>query len=251
MRAPQCNSVLTVAIGMAIVVAIASQPEPAIPESGTTIRRPSDVPETEVVQAAFKPNTTLVATLVDLDIPRDIAHNVAKFIQPVFDVRNFRSGNFFKLKKDTDGNVETFEYKINDEKVLEVKRNEDSYKARIATLPLERRETTIVAEITSGNNNLYSALGEENEQAVQLAEKVASIFAWDVDFNSDLQKSDKIRVIVPALYHEGQFVKWGDIEAAELVNGGKTRRAYRFDGSYYDAKGNALKRTLQIGRAHD
>ena len=73
---------------------------------------------------------------------------------------------------------------------------------------------------------------------------MASIFAWDVDFNSDLQPDDRIRIVAPALYHEGQFVKWGNIEAAELVNSGKTYRAFRYQGSYYDAKGNALKRAM-------
>jgi murein DD-endopeptidase MepM/ murein hydrolase activator NlpD len=44
------------------------------------------------------------------------------------------------------------------------------------------------------------------------------------------------------LSYEGKFVKWGDVQAAELVNSGKTYRAYRFQNAYYDAKGNALKR---------
>ena len=50
--------------------------------------------------------------------------------------------------------------------------------------------------------------------------------------------------MVPALYYEGQFVKWGEIQAAELVNSGKTYRACRWEGSFYDMKGNAMKRAF-------
>jgi murein DD-endopeptidase MepM/ murein hydrolase activator NlpD len=162
----------------------------------------------------------------------------------VFDVREFRSGKSFKLEKDADGTLRAFEYKISEEKILEVQRGADVYDARISTLALESRDTIVSSEITAQRNSLYAALSDQEGNAVQLAEKVASIFAWDVDFNSDLQVNDSVRIIVPALYHEGQFIKWGDIQAAELVISGKAYRGYRYEGSFYDAKGNALKRSF-------
>jgi murein DD-endopeptidase MepM/ murein hydrolase activator NlpD len=229
-------------IGVVVLASMASAPPPLVPESGTNPRGTTAVPQVQVVEASVKPNTTLVATLVDFDIPSDIAHDVARLVQPVFDVRNFRSGNSFKLEKDTEGNLHAFEYKIDREKILEVLRDADSYAARVSTLALKSEDVTILAEITPRENSLYAALLAQNRNAVELAEKVASVFAWDVDFNSDLQVADQIRIHVPALSYEGQFVKWGDVNAAELVNSGKTYRAYRFQNAYYDAKGNALKR---------
>ena len=205
-------------------------------------------PRIEVVEGAFKRNSTFVATLVDFDVPVEIAHQIASLVQPVFDVRGFRSGKTFKLEKDTEGTLRAFEYKISEDKVLEVQResdSSDSYEARVSTLELENRETIVTTEINAKQNSLYAALAaQEGGQAVQLAEKVASIFAWDVDFNTDLQVSDRIRIVVPAYYYEGQFVKWGDVQAAELVNAGKTFQAFRYEGSFYDGKGNALKRAF-------
>jgi len=217
-----------------------------IPESGAIYSGTVVPPRIEIVEGAFKPNATLVATLVDLEVPREIAHDIARLIQPVFDVRSFHSGNYFKLEKDTDGSLRTFEYKINDEKVLEVQREEDGYAAKVSKVDLESRDTVVTATITKQENSLYAALGEHDKNGVALAEGVASIFAWDVDFNSELQVSDEIRIVVPGLYHEGQFVKWGPIQAAELVNSGKTYRAYRFEDAYYDAKGNAVRRSLLV-----
>ncbi len=216
------------------------------PESSTVYGGTLPAAQGKVIEGVIKPHTTLVATLIDLETPKEIAQEIARLVQPVFDTRLFHSGNPYKAEKDAGGALRAFEYKINDEKILKIQRGDDGYAANVAKVDLESRETIVTARISKHSNNLYAALGENDKAAVTLADGVASIFAWDVDFNSNLQVSDEIRVVVPALYHNGQFVKWGDIKAAELVNSGKTYRAFRFQDSYYDAKGNALKRSLLV-----
>lgn len=243
---PKCNTILTGLIALVLLVSVLPPPSDFVAET-ESIREESvftNLPRIEVVEGAFKRNTTLVATLVDFDIPAELAESVARLIQPVFDVRDFRYGKPFKIEKDTDGNLRAFEYKISDEKILEVQRGADSYEAKVSTLNLESRDTVITSQITASRNSLYAALAEQERSAVQLAEKVAAIFGWDVDFNSDLHVNDSIQIVVPAYYHEGEFIKWGDIQAAELVNSGKTYRAFHYEGSYYDAKGNAVKRAM-------
>ena len=243
----KCNITLAAVISFAVLRIAAPPSTPSfLPETSALSAGTHVAPGIQIVEGAFKPNATLVATLVDLEVPRELAHDIARLIQPVFDVRRFHSGNYFKLAKDTDGSVRTFEYKINDEKVLEVQRESDGYAAKVSRLDLESRDTVVTATITKKENNLYAALGEHDKRAIALAENVASIFAWDVDFNSELQVSDQIRIVVPGLYHEGHFVKWGNVQAAELVNSGKTYRAFRFEDSYYDAKGNAVRRSLLV-----
>ena len=245
----RCNAALTSLISLAVFFALLPQPSEFVSEAGTIHEDAilASLPRIEIVEGAFKKNSTLVATLVDFDIPSALAENIARLIQPVFDVRGFRSGQSFKLERDTAGMLRNFEYRISDDKVLEVQRvadNLDNYEAKVTTLDLESRDRMITSEITLSRNSLYAALAEQDGQAVQLAEKVASVFASDVDFNSEMQVNDRIRIVVPALYYEGQFVKWGDIQAAELVNSRKTYRAFRFGGSFYDAKGNAMKRAF-------
>ena len=251
MTLPKCNAVLTTLLVVVVFYAVLPQSLEVVEETGS-VREEAllrGLPRIEVVEGEFKPNSTLVATLIDFDIPSGLAHSVAGFIQPVFDVRGFRSGKTFKLEKDADGTLRAFEYKISEDKILEVQRSPDAgelnaYDARISTLDLEGRDMMISGEITPERNSLYAALGEQDGNAVYLAEKVAMIFAWDVDFNSELRVNDHIRIVVPAYYHKDQFIKWGDVQAAELVNNGKTYKAFRFEGSFYDEKGNALKRSL-------
>ena len=199
-----------------------------------------DIPKTEVVEDTIQRNRTLVATLVDYDVPLAIAKEVADLIRPVFDVRKLRFGNSFRLEKEIDGTLKAFEYKIDDESVLKVQKGADSYEAKVEKLDLETRETTINAEI---HNSLWEALSDYPKREY-LATELAQIFQWEVDFSTEIQPGDQIRLIVDESLHDGNFVKYGNIQAAELVNSGKHYRGFRFNDSYYDQKGVSLKRAI-------
>jgi murein DD-endopeptidase MepM/ murein hydrolase activator NlpD len=233
--------------GVFLVAIVSLVQEPPAPEPPQNAFYPGagvpQLPQLEVVEGRIRRNTTLVATLVDLDVPVTLANDLAALIQPVFDLRTLRPGNFFRLEKDPGGAMHAFEYKIDDERILKVEREDDAYAAKVETLPLEAREAVIAGEITAEQNSLFAVL-ETHPRGADLAVSLSEIFAWDVDFNSDLQRNDRFRVIVEAYYHDGEFVKWGRIQAAELLNSGRTYRGFAFNNAYYDAKGNALKRSI-------
>ena len=199
-----------------------------------------DVPKTEVYEDTIQRNRTLVATLVDYDVPVAIANEVADLIRPVFDLRKMRFGNAFRLEKESDGTLKAFEYKIDDERVLKVHKGTDSYEAKVEKLDLETRETTITAEIHS---SLWEALSDQPKREY-LATELAEIFQWQVDFSTEIQPGDQIRLVVDESLHGGNFVKYGKIQAAELVNAGRHYRGFRFEDSYYDQKAVSLKRAI-------
>ena len=102
MSLSKCNIPLAALISVAVLRFAAPPPTPRfLPESGAIYSGDSIPPRIQIVEGAFKPNATLVATLVDLEVPKEIAHNIARLIQPVFDVRSFHTGNYFKVEKDT------------------------------------------------------------------------------------------------------------------------------------------------------
>jgi murein DD-endopeptidase MepM/ murein hydrolase activator NlpD len=201
---------------------------------------PLSLPRTEVVEDTIHKNTTLVATLVDYDVPSTIANEVADLIKPVFDVRKLRFGNPFRLEKESDGTLTKFEYKIDDESVLKVRKRTDAYEAKVEKLDLETREAAITAEI---NSSLWDALAELPKREY-LATELAEMFQWQVDFSTEIQPGDQIRLIVVESLHDGNFVKYGKIQAAELVNAGRRYRGFLFNDSYYDEKGASLKRAM-------
>jgi murein DD-endopeptidase MepM/ murein hydrolase activator NlpD len=197
-------------------------------------------PKTEVVEDTIRKNRTLVATLVDYDVPVTMANELADLIRPVFDVRKMRFGNPFRLEKEIDGTLTAFEYKIDEESVLKVHKGTDSYEAKVEKIDLDSHETTITAEI---HNSLWEALSDVPKREY-LATELSDIFQWQVDFSTEMQPGDQIRVVVDEFSHDGNFVKYGKIQAAELVNAGKHYRGFLFNDSYYDQKGVSLKRAI-------
>jgi murein DD-endopeptidase MepM/ murein hydrolase activator NlpD len=211
-------------------------------ESNPPLTSPADLlPRTEVVEDKIQKNATLVATLVDYNIPVAMANELADLIKPVFDVRKLRSGNPFRLEKESDGTLKAFEYKIDDESILKVEKEADSYAAKVDKLDLQMHESTVTTEIRS---SLWDALAANQPKGEYLVTELVGMYQWEVDFSTEIQPGDKIRMIVEEFSHDGKFVKWGRIQAAELVNEGHTYRAFRFRDSYYDEKGIALKREM-------
>jgi murein DD-endopeptidase MepM/ murein hydrolase activator NlpD len=237
----KCNIGFIWSLVFAVLIAVIPRYWELKIESIRPLPSPSPaIPKTEVVENTIRRNTTLVATLVDHNIPTTIANDVAGLIKPVFDVRRIRFGNPFRLEKEIDGSLKAFEYKIDDESVLLVSKEADSYAAKVQKLDLNSREATIAAEIQS---SLWEAL-DSQPKGEYLVQELADIFQWAVDFSTEIQPGDAVRLIVDEQLHDGQFVKYGKIHAAELVNNGRTYRAYRFKDAYYDDNGIALKRAM-------
>ena len=217
-------------------VASASSSVPAVPP----------VPTTQILEGSILKNATLVSTLVDSEVPSALANDVARQIRPVFDLRRIHVGNHYRIEKQLDGELTAFEYTIDDERTLKVSKsaaldgNTSEYDAKIDTIQLDTRSKVMDVDIQT---SLFNAL-DNFPKGELLADSLAGIFAWDVDFNVDIHKGAQIRLIVDEQYHDGTFVKYGRIQAAQLVNGGKTYRAFRFNDAYYDEKGNAIKRAF-------
>ena len=79
--------------------------------------------------------------------------------------------------------------------------------------------------------------------------ELSEIFAWDIDFNTAIQRGDTFRVAVEKLYLDGELRRYGKVLAAEFVNSGRTLRAVRFEGkdgtaAYYEPSGEPLKKAF-------
>ncbi len=78
-----------------------------------------------------------------------------------------------------------------------------------------------------------------------LMDQLTQIFAWDIDFATNLRNGDKFTLV----YERGGFNGQDDIVAAEFTNRGKTYKAVRYidkDGfaNYYTPEGHALQKAF-------
>jgi murein DD-endopeptidase MepM/ murein hydrolase activator NlpD len=157
-------------------------------------------------------------------------------------LRNISANRPYKLMVDEKNQVHSFDYSINDDLSLNIIRNEGGFTAEKVAIEYERRTNHLAGTV---KDNLISSIGQER---LPLALSLSDIFAWDIDFNTDMRNGDTFKVVVEELCRDNEFKRYGDIIAAEFVNNGKTYRAYRFEhngkAGYYDDEGNALKRAF-------
>ena len=104
-----------------------------------------------------------------------------------------------------------------------------------------------VAEGTIEDNLYNSALANHIDPALIL--ELADIFAWDINFFTDIRPGDHYRFIYEKIYIDGKFVRNGRILAAEFINQGRRYEAFFFqteDGhaDYYDENGKSLRKAF-------
>ena len=160
----------------------------------------------------------------------------------VYRLRNLYPGQSYKILVDDNDRVNSFSYWIDDNSILNITRSDSGFYAEKIPIAYEKRILYMDRTI---EDNLISSAGEGKE-GLMLALNISDIFAWDIDFTSDLRNEDTFKVIVEGLYLDGEFKKYGDILCVEFMNNGKTYQAYRFEyegkTEYYDSEGKTLRR---------
>lgn len=159
-------------------------------------------------------------------------------------LREVYPGQPYKIIIDDYNRINSFTYWINADSILNIYRTEYGFCAEEKAVEYEKRTLHLGGVI---KDNLISSIGNGREN-MMLAIQLADIFAWDIDFMTDLMPGDVFKMVVEGLYLDGEFRKYGNIFSAEFVNNGETYRAYKFehDGNidYYDDEGKSLRRAF-------
>jgi murein DD-endopeptidase MepM/ murein hydrolase activator NlpD len=175
--------------------------------------------------------------------PRELFH-VKEALAGVHSAREFRSGQPYEIHVDPEKRLHAFVYWVNDDSLVRVTRAGEGYQAEKLNLEHEKKVLCLEGSI---EDNLIASMGG-GQQNLLLALNLSDVFAWDIDFTTDLRKGDTFRILVEGLYRDGEFKKYGNILAAEFVNDGLLSRAYRFEvdgrADYYDATGRSLRKAF-------
>ncbi len=150
----------------------------------------------------------------------------------------------YTITVDDRDRITNFEYWIDDDSILCITRNEAGFIAEKKPITYEKRLLYFGGAI---QDNLIASM-EDSRDALMLALQLSDIFAWDIDFTTDLRNGDTYRIVAEGLYLDGEFKKYGDILSAEFVNDGTISTAYRFtvggETDYFDRDGKSLKRAF-------
>jgi murein DD-endopeptidase MepM/ murein hydrolase activator NlpD len=185
-------------------------------------------------------NATLASTLSAVLSPAAI-HELVEAARPVHDLARLTVGRPYGVLLDHHGLLRAFTYGIDELRTLRVIRKGDRFRADVLSRQYETSVANAGGIITS---SLFAAVEEAGEDD-QLALDLADIFAWDVDFNTEIQRGDSFRVAVEKLTLDGRFSRYGRILSAEFVRGERVLQAVRFDGEtgtgYYAPDGTPLR----------
>lgn len=201
-------------------------------------------PKIERFDFKLTSNNTFYQIMSALNVPGPEIIDIVNKARPVFDLRRIRQDSVLKAFT-IDGRLQRVEYQFSDYEYLLVERDPDgNMAAGKAELPHETREVVVAGTI---ENSLYEdaiKAGADPQAVVALTD----IFAWDIDFASDIQKGDSFRILTEMLYVEGVPVRTGRLLGAEMENAGKKYTAVYYEGNgvrgYYDEKGRSLKKAF-------
>ncbi len=155
-----------------------------------------------------------------------------------------RPGDVIQLTH-LDGEIKSLTRRINETATLSVTRAVDGFNANIVENPLETEERLLRGSVDSSLYVAVNAAGGTDRLAVELAD----VFKYDIDFVNQVQPGDSFVVAHEQEYQDGEFVRDGDILAAEFTNSGKTWRAVRYVGpngraDYYTPDGRPVRKAF-------
>jgi murein DD-endopeptidase MepM/ murein hydrolase activator NlpD len=134
-------------------------------------------------------------------------------------------------------------YEIDYRNLLEVVPENGTFKASKQTFDLDVRHERAEGVITS---SLYESAIRAGLPA-EVVMGLSDIFAWDINFFTDIREGDRYTVVYERYYVKDTFRGYGRVTAARFVNQGRVHTAVYFDdgngiSGYYDENGKPIRK---------
>jgi murein DD-endopeptidase MepM/ murein hydrolase activator NlpD len=188
--------------------------------------------------------------LQSLGIDAATAGRMIAAAQPVFNLRQLRAGNALSVGRSVLGELREVRYRIDADRVLSIAPNgSDSgndFHSSIETIPSETDTTGVAGKI---DDSLFQGVIDAGEKP-ELAMRLATIFAFDLDFYTDPRPGDTFRIVVEKKkLLNGETISYGRILMAEYNNAGHAYRAVLFhdasgNEAYYTPEGKSMKKAF-------
>ena len=227
-------------VGGALLLLLLPTTLPTRPEIAVPVGPRLDL---QVLRGIIGRDSTLAATLEGALSPASI-HRLVEAARPVHDLARVSVGHPYGLAVGPGGLLAAFTYGIDELRTLRVAREGSDLKAELLERRYDRRIETVAGVIRSSLFETIAEIGESDQLALELSE----IFAWDVDFNTEIREGDSFRVAVEKLSLGGRFCRYGRILVAEFVRGSRTLQAIQFESrrgpGYFAPDGTPMRKAF-------
>ncbi|MBF0556822.1 MAG: peptidoglycan DD-metalloendopeptidase family protein [Nitrospirae bacterium] len=210
-----------------------------------------------VINGLVKKGETMLDISKKYNLKADDLISISTASNDLYNLNTLRPAMSYKIIVDpTNNDILELNYAIDDSSFLSVKRYmdasandtlsgaEDFFQAEVVSLAYQTRTGTITGTI---NHNLIDSIGKSREH-MNVAFELADIFAYDIDFTTDLRKGDTFEVVLEELYRDNVFKGYGKILYARFTNNGERYETLRYeiDGKeeFFRPDGNSMKKTL-------
>ncbi len=158
--------------------------------------------------------------------------------------RQLKPGDEFMITHDQ-GDLVSMYSNLDLTSTLKIERAGSGFTAEVIERPIEKRKRLAYGVIESSLFESAAAAGLSDRVIMN----IAGIFAWDVDFVLDIRKGDNYYVQYEEIWQNGEFVKDGEIIAAEFNNNGRKSQAIRFiddagRSDYFTPDGHSVRKAF-------
>ena len=217
---------------------------PALPEDARFALRSAQVVQ-RVARIELRVRQAPAHALATLGISRDVTHAALASLGEWVNFRHMRPGDVLKARFDAQDNLVELEVSRGPIVTARTRRGAHGWEGEQPDVAID----TVLAEVSGQVRiSLWDALVSAGEDA-RLVAALVEIFAYDIDFYTEVRAADTFSLLVEKRYVGGQFVEYGDVTAAEFISGNKVHRAFlqrQADGTaaYYDAEGHSMRKQL-------
>jgi murein DD-endopeptidase MepM/ murein hydrolase activator NlpD len=165
-------------------------------------------------------------------------------IKPVFNLNRIIAGRRLRFISDSEGVLRSIEYDMDDLRFLVITREGGGFKAEAKPYPFDVRAEFIWGTVEDNVISVFNRSGEKDILALTMTD----LFAWDIDFYTELRQGDAFRMVYEKKFLDGKFAGYGNIIAAEFVNRGRAFQAYRFEypdtrkADYFDREAKSVRK---------
>ncbi len=190
---------------------------------------------------------TIYTLLRERDVDPEVILRIARLSKKVYNLARIETDDQLKITMSNDL-LDSIDYRYEELEGMRIKRDasiKDGFSVEKYEVPFVVKQKVVAGTI---DDSLYES-GLRAGVNPRIIVDLSDIFAWDVDFATDIRKGDSFTIIYEAIYVDGKAIRAGRIIAAELANKGKDYHAlYYVDskdrGDYYNMLGQSLSRTL-------
>lgn len=220
-----------------------------LPEKKTEPPPPEEIPQispevmSNVLVDTLRSGDTLETIFKRRGFSAGDLFEIVQASRSLCNLNRLRTGAILTLELGETGDIEDFRCTLDDSRVLVMDMRTDAWNAFIEEIPFICVKRSVFGTIESSLYETFEEKGEDPNLCIALSD----VFAWQVDFYTDLWSGDEFSALVEEKQYEGKPPMFSRVLAARLVNRGKTLTAVRYqdpDGhtDYYDLLGKSLKR---------